>query len=343
MQRVLHIGLSGNYGGVESFVMNYYRAVDKKKIQFDFILNYDKLAYQEEITALGGKIYKIADFHSHPYAYYSNLKKVMKCYKIVHIHLLSASNFLPLYAARSVGVKKIVVHAHSTRTIGILRRMLHRINRKRFKRFNAVKIACSSVAGNWMFGTKDFIIFNNAINAKQYKYNPDIRKRLRNELGIDDKEFVCGNVAAIVKEKNQIFLIKMFAELVKIYPNSKLCVVGDGVLRIELEEIVKELNLNSKVLFLSTRLDVYQLYNIFDCFILPSLFEGLPFTLVEAQANGLKCYVSRGKVSEESKIIDNMEFIDLSMGEKYWATRIFECSNKRIVDAFDIIVKRKYV
>lgn len=327
MKRILHIGLSFEKGGIESFVMNYYRVIDRNKYQFDFINPYSQpLAYEDEIIKFGGKIYKVHDFHHAPKAYKKELATIMASYDIVHVHMLSAANIIPIQVAKSCNVRRIIAHSHNTNAVGLLRILLHTIFHKRICKYANRFLTCSEEAGEWMFGRGvNYQVVKNAIAIDNFSYNALYRKNKRDELGIDEGAIVYGSVGRLDYEKNQEFMLRLFEKILKRHENSYLIIVGEGIMRNKLEFLAEELDIRSRVMFLGRRTDVNQLYSAMDVFLLPSLMEGLPFTLVEAQANGLKCYASEGNVPAETKIINNVVFIKLDEGEEKWAEII--CNN----------------
>lgn len=344
MQKVLHIGLSYERGGIEGFVMNYYRSIDKSIIQFDFINPYNKpLAYEKEILSMGGIVYRLPDFHKKPILFRKELKSIIKTYEVVHIHMLSAANLIPLQVAAECNVRKIIAHSHNTLAEGIIRQVLHRIHYKKIKKYANILLACSEKAGEWMFG-KDvsFEVMKNAINIDKYAYNQQCREDCRRELNINDNSLLYGNVGRLNVQKNQLFLIDIFAEILKKQPNSYLCIIGDGELKQDIINKANKLGISNRVLMTGSRADIHRLYSALDVIIMPSIFEGLPITLVEAQANGLKCYVSKNKVPDESKIIDSMEFLDLSLGAKKWAEKIVVGEYCRDGSAEDVLITLHY-
>ena len=335
MKRILQIGLSFEKGGIESFVMNYYRVIDRNKYQFDFINPYSQpLAYEDEILRLGGKIYKVHDFHNAPNEYKKELATIMSSYDIVHVHMLSAANIIPIKVAQSCNVRKIIAHSHSTNAVGFFRTILHAVFRKRVRKYANTFLTCSEEAGDWMFGSGvNYQVMKNAVALDMFSYNTSYRKTKRDEFGIDKGAIVYGSVGRLEYEKNQEFMLQLFKEILKRQENSYLIIVGEGIMRDRLESLAEELDIRSKVKLLGRRSDVNQLYSSMDVFLLPSLLEGFPFTLVEAQANGLKCYVSEGNVPAETRIINNVEFIKLNEGEKKWAEIICNSSITRDKDA----------
>lgn len=344
MIRVLHIGLSYNYGGIEQFVINYYRKVNKKKVQFDFINLYAlPIAYEKEFVEMGSVIYRVADFHKNPVQYKQELSGIIKKYNVIHVHMLSAANLIPLQIAQKCGVKKIIAHSHNTATTGVVRTILHNWNYKRIHLFANIYFACSQAAGNWMFGKNiKFRVINNAINLNQFCFNKDNREKIRNELGIDSTTVLYGNIGRLNIQKNQQFLIKIFAEIQKLQPESRLCIVGEGELKEELLHLAEELNIKDKLFMLGRRLDVDSIYSAFDAIVFPSIFEGLPITLVEAQANGLKCYISKEGVPKEVKLLNSLEFMSLNQSAKQWAEKIAAGDNKREPNAVQALRSLHY-
>lgn len=344
MIRVLQIGLSYSYGGIENLVMNYYRNIDKENIKFDFVNPYNKpLAFEEEFIKMGGVIYRIPDFHKSPLKYKKELSAIIKNYETIHIHMLSAANLIPLKLAKKYGIKKIIVHSHNTKAKGKWRTILHNINYRKIKRMANICYACSDEAGKWMYG-KDvkYNVLKNAIPIDKYKFSQEKRIRIRKELGIGVNENIYGNVGRLNIQKNQLFLVKIFKELLKKQKNSYLCIVGEGELREDIISLSKEMKIQNRVLLLGNRTDINCIYSAFDSMIFPSIFEGLPISLVEAQANGLKCYVSRDNVPDEVKILDSLEFISLKKTANEWADIIFNNDNKRDIDAVRKLQKLNY-
>lgn len=344
--RVLQFGMTPNPGGIESFIMNYYRRIDRKRINFDFVSMYNEIAYADEIEALGGAIYKITHFKNNPYKNYKELKVLMEKnnYQIVHINMLSAAYIIPLIVTKKFGVKCIIIHSHNSSTPpGIIRKLLNVVNKKLLT--NATHFfACSGNAAEWMFGSKNkekANIINNAIAADKYSYNPEVRRKVSKELGIEGK-FVIGHVGRFEFQKNHDFLIKVFYEVLNIHPNSQLLLIGDGIEKDNIQKKIVELGISDSVKFLGLRSDISELMQAMDIFVLPSHFEGLGTVLIEAQAAGLKCIASDG-VAQEAKITNLVEFINLDESPKYWARKIVEYQpdfNRR--DTYEEIKKAKF-
>ena len=317
--RVLQIvGIACN-GGVEAVVLNYYRHMDKSKVQFDFVVHkHPEENFVAEVKKGGGRLYEVTPYTQNIFAFTHEIYRIIKDgnYDIVHSNMNSMSGF-PLFAAWLAGAKVRILHNHTTdaKTEG-LRTILKRVLRPFAKMFANRYWACSNLAGEWMYGKKavqsgKITIIPNAIDLEKFAFNPDKRKLLRQKLGLENK-FVLGHIGRFVYQKNHSFLIDVFAEVVKVKPEARLMLVGDGELRKTIEEKVVSLGLQDKVLFLGNRNDVADLYNAMDIFLLPSHYEGLPVVGVEAQANGLKRLFS-DKVTEESKLLEETMFIPLNL------------------------------
>ena len=317
-------------GGVEAVVMNYYRYIDRNKIQFDFICDDDSTCIpKEEIESLGGKVILIPPYQK-VFKYHKELKRVLKegQYKIVHSHINALSVF-SLCAAKSAKIPVRIAHSHSTSNKKEWKKtLLKNMLRPFSKLFATDYFCCSELAGRWLFGNKTYdqgkvYLLNNAIDVDKFKYNEKVRKTKRKELSIKDNEIVIGHIGRFVKQKNHEFLIDIFNEIHKQNKNTILLLAGDGPLKEEIENKVKELELDKFVKFLGQRNDANKLYQVMDAFVLPSLYEGLPVVGVEAQAAGLPCFFSTD-MTKETKVLDTTEFIELTESPKDWASLILK-------------------
>ena len=347
MIRVAHIIDVMSSGGIEAVVMNYYRNVDKSKVQFDFIVS-DKstLPQKEEIEKLGGRIF-VTPRVTKLFAYKKALKKIFKenNYQIVHCHMGALAMF-PLSVAKKCKVPVRICHAHSTASKKELVRTLIKNILKPFAKKNATHyFACSEHAGRWLFGSKTFEsgkvkVLNNAIDLSKFAYNEEIRKDVRSKLKLDDK-FVVGHIGRFNEQKNHAFLIDIFAEIAKKKQNAVLLLVGEGPLEEEIKNKVKILGLENKVKFLGVMKDTSKIYQAFDVFVLPSLYEGLPVVGVEAQASGTNCYVST-TVSKELEMTDNIKFVSLEEEPKVWAEEILKIDYTKNADAIKELTNHGY-
>ena len=324
--------LVGSYkgGGVEAVVMNFYRNIDRNKIQFTFVCDEDStdIPY-EEIEKLGGKIIIVPPY-SKPFKYHSALKKALKedDYKIIHSHISTMSVF-SLFAAKCAGVPVRIAHSHSTTNKKEKKKnLMKQVLRPFSKVFATDYMCCSELAGRWLFGNKEYdkgnvYLLNNAIDLNKFKYNESLRKKKRKELGIKDDTLVIGHIGRFVAQKNHDFLIDIFNEIHKRNNNSVLLLAGQGPLMDDIKNKVKELNLEDSVKFLGQRNDANELYQAFDVFLLPSVYEGLPVVGVEAQASGLLCYLS-DDMTKETKVLDITKFMSLNNTPKEWANNILD-------------------
>lgn len=322
-------------GGVEAVVMNYYRHIDRSKIQFDFICDSDStnIPY-EEIESLGGKVILIPPYQK-IIKYIKELTGILKKnqYKIVHSHLNTLSVF-PLYCAKKAGVKVRIAHSHSTTNKKEWKKnLMKQILRPFSKVFATDYFACTEHAGRWLFGNKTYdegnvYLLNNAIDLDKFKFDEKIRNKKRKELGISDDTFVIGHIGRFVAQKNHAFLIDIFKEVYKQNKKTLLLLVGQGPLKEEIQEKVNNFGLTNNVRFLGQREDVNELYNVMDLFLFPSLYEGLGMVAIEAQVNGLPCICS-DEIPRIAKITNLTEFINLNDSILKWIGKINSDKEKR--------------
>lgn len=333
MIRVLHILGGMNQGGVENFIMNVYRNIDRQEIQFDFLVNRQGF-FDDEIKKLGGNIYFIPSLQKVGQIIYTiNLDNFFKQhteYKIVHSHLNQVSGLI-LERANKANIPVRIAHSHSSQTNkNLIVRLYKNFLGKKILKNATYFLACSDIAAKWLYKekSKEAIIVRNGIEIEKFLYLEEKRKKIRKMLDIEENDLVIGNIARFVEAKNHTFLIDIFFEYQKKNPNSYLVLVGRGKLKQKIQNKVEKLGIKDKVKFLDVREDTDYLYCSFDCFVLPSLYEGLGIVLIEAQVSGLTCYTSDKVVPKEAKISDNLEYIELSKGAKYWAEKINK-SDKR--------------
>lgn len=319
--RVLHVIRLMNHGGVENMIMNLYRHIDKTKIQFDFVQNSNEAAvYDSEILSMGGKIYHCPHYNGKNHFQYTKwwndfFKEHKNEYTIVHGHLGSTAAIY-LSIAKKYGCYAI---AHSHNTSGNLTFKLFSYP----TRFIANHFfACSKEAAISRYGKKvgtdssKCTIINNAIDIEEFVYNPSVRARIRNQLHIENDSMVIGHVGQFREQKNHLFLLQIFLRLHQVIPESKLLLIGDGDLRNSIEEFIKTNNLTQSVILTGARSDVNDYYQAMDVFVMPSLYEGLPVSLIEAQTAGLPCIVA-DTISTDSAVTDLVEFIPLADIEKW--------------------------
>lgn len=317
-------------GGLEASVMNYYRNLDTKKIQFDFFCDEDSIDIPyEEIKKKGGNVILIPKIKNiiH-YNKYLTKKLKEENYDIVHSHMNSLSVF-PLRCAKKAKIKVRIAHSHSTTNVKEFKRNLAKlILRPLAKLYPTNCCACTTHSAIWLFGEKFFnqnkvTIINNAIDLEKFDYNKSKRKKQRDLLNIPDDVFVIGHVGRFMTQKNHTFLIDIFNEFHKKYNNSILLLAGQGPLLQKIKDKVNLLGLNECVKFLGQRSDIDELYQAFDILLLPSLYEGLGMCLIEAQVSNLPCVCS-SEVPKVAKINNSFKFISLSDPIKNWIKSIEE-------------------
>ncbi len=319
MKRILHVVSSMNAGGMETMIMNYYRHLDRTKYQFDFMIHDPKpVFFEDEIASLGGKIYRVAPQRPNPFKNHREVKKILTTHHFdaIHIHQ-GITYFYPLKCAKKVGIPNRIVHNH-----GINRQFLKYLKlynnlyaRKRISSLANNFIACSTTVLDHLFSTqvieqKDYTILPNAIDIENFAYDPKLRNQIRKEFGFGN-ERVFLHIGTFTLPKNHIFLLKTFKAYLKKDSHAKLLLVGDGVLKSKMEQYVEEHHLQGHVFFTGVRQDIKALLSGADVMLFPSLYEGLPLTLVEAQASGI-CILSSDQVSKECQLTDRISFLPIT-------------------------------
>jgi glycosyltransferase involved in cell wall biosynthesis len=345
--RILHVLGGLERGGAETMVMNLYRAIDRTQIQFDFIIHTEEhQAYYSEICDLGGKIYSFPKYNGKNYfavkknwnSFFVNHPE----YKILHSHIRSyASLYIPV--AKKHGVKTII-HSHSTSNgkgfLSIVKRFMQYPLRNQADFF----MGCSKEAGEWLFGKKvvksdRYFMLQNAIDVEAYRFNDVIREKYRSELGLKD-ELTFIHVGRFHPAKNHEFLLTVFAEIHKRNDNTKLILVGDGDLRPEIERQISDLQLGSSVILTGSRSDVPKLLQAADCFLFPSRWEGLPVTVVEAQASGMPCLISN-RITKDVNVSPLVKYLSIDNGADIWVNSLDEIDYSR-QDAIELIKNARF-
>ena len=323
--RILQIVPNMQMGGLENFIMNIYRNIDRNNIQFDFLVHYEERKFfDDEIEKMGGRIYRFSlrnDNNIFKYIWKLNKFYKMNNYKIIHCHM-SSIGFVNFIIAKKNGIKIRIAHSHNNSTDNTLKGKLKRIMMLPYKYVSTINFACSESAGKFLYGKKTFEVIPNAIDIKKFSYNIEKRKKYRDMLNFSDDTFVIGHIGRFNVQKNHKFIIEIFEKIVKKVSKAKLVLIGEGELKLEIENLVKNKRLFENVLFLENTNDVNNFYQAFDCFLFPSLFEGLGITLIEAQIAGLKCFTSSNVVAKETKITENIYYLNLDEDANYWAEKI---------------------
>lgn len=326
-------------GGVESFIMNIYRLVDKEKIQFDFLVHYaGDFYYDDEVKKLGGKIYKLTfRDDNNIFKYKRDLRNFFYShpeYQIVWGHMDGLASIY-LKIAKQYGVKTTICHSHITRPEYSVKGLIKKILRKNTWKYSDYRFACSSEAGRYLYGNHPYRLIHNAIDVKKFSFNEDVRERIRKIHNWQDK-IVIGHIGRFFEQKNHNFLIKIFYRLSLLNDDFVLCLCGDGDNKVLIEEQVRKMNLDNKVVFTGNISNVNEYYQAFDFFVMPSLYEGLPVTGVEAQTSGLKCIFSNTISSEINLVPENVSFLPIKEDDiDQWVEEIIknlkycrkDCSN----------------
>jgi glycosyltransferase involved in cell wall biosynthesis len=344
-------------GGMETLIMNIYRTVDRTKVQFDFAVHGNRNGdYESEIYELGGRFYRFPAMRKNPVAYRNAWRRFWQVHSneftVFHFHTNSLANIIAFKEAYEAGVMVRLVHSHSSSAnkgkLQILNNYLHKLHQKKIAEMATSLIACSDEAADWLYGGKRIgrhtvTILKNGVDVKQFAFNQETRNVLRKQLGLKGKK-VIGHVGSFIAVKNHEFLLDIIDKAYKIDNRISAILVGSGELKEQIMIIAKERHLENVIQFLGVRGDISNLLSAMDLFILPSVYEGLPVSLVEVQANGLPALVS-DTVTKNIKVNDNIEYLSLNKGTTYWAERAVTLLNtqkhsfntKPIVDSgFDI-------
>lgn len=315
-----------NGGGVEAVVMNYYRHIDRSRVQFDFIVcEGSTLVPEEEIGALGGRVFMVPPY-SHVVAYQGALVELFRRegWPIVHSHMNALSVF-PLRAARRSGVPVRIAHSHSSNGGGrgelakdAVKSVLKRLSRT----YPTHLLACSCIAGDWLFGPgSSYEVLPNAVDIAAFAPNGARRVEARQTLGVSGKTFVVGHIGRMAPQKNHSFLLRVFKEVLAAEPDSLLVFAGEGPLLGDVRAEADALGVSGRVRFLGQRGDSVALYQAFDAFCLPSVYEGLPMVGVECQASGTPMLASDA-VTREAAMTSLMEFEPLASPPGAWARHL---------------------
>lgn len=360
MIKVLQVLPGLNRGGLETFVMNVYRSIDRDKVQFDFLTNMRDGAYSEEIKSLGGVIHYIPPRNKGLLAFIRNLRDFFEKhqgeYSAIHYHESSLTSLEVLYYAKKVHIPVRIMHSHSSSIMGSkIHYLTHYLGKLGIGSLANRYFGCSDKALDWMYSMtgvrKKAKLILNGINSTQFSYNESKRKEIRDKMAIGANEIVIGHVGRLSAVKNHSFLLNIFSSFLKLTPHAKLWIIGTGELEQSLRQQVEALDLTEKVSFLGVRSDIYDLYQAMDIFVMPSLYEGLPVVLVEAQASGLPILCS-DTISKMSKLTPCYFTLPLRLSQDQWAIKIsdiltdFQRTNQqsKIVDAgYDIYKVSEYL
>lgn len=347
VKRMLIITNTMNIGGAETFVMKMYRTINRNKLQFDFLINNPEINfYENEIKELGGKVYKGISKKEHPIKSFHNIVQTVKAENYKYVMRLSEHPiaYMDLLAAKFGGADKLIARSTNTRAGGKVGSVLAPIFRPLINWITDIKLAPSTEAGVWLFGEKrmregEVLKLNNGIDLNDYRYNSNVRKRIRDEFHIQD-EYVIGHVGRFNRQKNHEFLIDIFNAYIKMNPHTKLLLVGIGELEDEINSKVYNLGLEESVIFAGQRQDVNALYSAMDVIVFPSLYEGMPNVIIEAQATGLPCVIS-DRITQEVVLTNFV--VQLQIGNiDDWCREVNKIRNIHIDRENKTIINNEY-
>lgn len=325
VKRILHIVTTLNRGGAETMIMNYYRALDKSKYQFDFLVHrQDVGAYEHEVREMGGRIYRAMPIRPNTYHKYFKFldaffQEHASEYIAVHAHIQENSGFAFKYAAK-YGILNRISTSHIA-DAPIDYKYPFRLYASYFlNKYVTKRLACGERAGKTLYGKRAFKVFPNAIDSSLFRYNEDVRNAVRNELGIGNS-FVIGNTARLSSVKNHMFMLDILSEIIKTKKDVVMLFLGEGDERPNIERQIEAKHLQKYVRLLGVRPDVYRIIQAYDIFLFPSKLEGLPVSVIEAQAAGLKCFLS-DIIDKSVDITGDITFMSLDNSAVAWADKI---------------------
>lgn len=330
--KVLHVIGSLRIGGAENVAMNIYRYIDRDKYEFHYLVYGESIGdYEEEVMELGGKVIHMEYSPQITIGKYmrafSNIVGENGPYEIVHAHMM-LHNGLVLKVAKILKIPVRISHAHSTDDGKVrkglwdcgIRQVYNLISRKRIKWYATHFLSCGDKAGNFLYGYKLYkkrgVLIKNGIDIEKFCFNEKIRYEMRKKYGFEDK-IILGCVGHFEPVKNHNYLISLFEKIYKCNSNTLLLLLGDGKLKDDIYQKVQELHLEKNVLFTGNVANVSDWMQAMDCLLMPSLYEGVPVTLIEAQASGLKCFVS-DTVSTEVNVTGDVTFFPLKDSYAGW-------------------------
>lgn len=334
MKRILFISQYLNRNGTEAFMMNVVRKMHNSDLTFDFLLYCEEETdYCKEVRSYSGRIFRVPSRKQSPFRWYLSLNSFFKNhsqdYLAIHFCGNSLTAIAPILFAWMYHIPIRIVHAHNSSASGFHNRVLHLIKRDLVRRISTHHLACSSKASDWFFGTHPSTIIKNGIDVDLFQFNQSIRSQTRSSLGIADGTLVLGHVGRFVTEKNHLFLLDIFSKVLEQRSDAKLLLIGDGPLREQIEQKAEALGIISNVSILGIRSDVHSLLQAIDVFIMPSIFEGFPFVLVEAQCAGLPCVIS-DTINKDICLSDNVHCLSLQSDVSKWVTSVLRiCSKDR--------------
>lgn len=344
MIRILHVFGRLDLGGAESRTMDLFRLMDRERVQFDMVSHTtQRCFFDDEIEQLGGHIYRIPRFKVYNYFSYRKAWKLFFAehndFQAVHGHMTStASIYLPI--AKTAGVPMTIAHARSAGVDHGLKGVLTRWMRRNLAKKADYLFACSKLAGISVFGQRavrdnQVVMIPNAIDAQAFVYNEKTREEMREKLGINNR-FVIGHVGRFHYAKNHEYLIQVFAAILKEKSDAVLLLLGEGPKMEEMKALTKQLQIEQQVIFLGNRTPVADYYQAMDYFVYPSRYEGLPGTVVEAQASGLHCLIS-DTITTEVVLGEQVQCMSIQSNPELWAETVLKDLDYQRTDQYDLV------
>ena len=331
MIRVLQCVGSLGFGGSQTFIMSVYRAIDRTKVQFDFVVFPENIkGFYQEVEQLGGKVYVCPRFSPKNAVkfvrWWHRFFKEHPQYRIIHGHVRSVASIY-LQIAKQYGLRTII-HSHSTSNGSGFSAVVKSIFQRPLRNLADYLFSCSDYAGKWLFGEKAvtldrYKMVPNCVSCARFAYREQARREYREKYGISDDAFVLGHIGRFREVKNHRFLVDVFAEILSRQPNARLLLVGDGELREQTQQYCRDKGIGEQVLFAGNQVNTEDYYAMMDVFALPSFWEGLPVCAVEAQAGGLPCILS-DSITRDVQVTELVSYESLEKGAEHWAEAVLQ-------------------
>ncbi len=322
-KKVLIVNTIGmGFEGMSFVILNYLRNIPREGLQLHITADPELCDEMREILEGLGTVHIIPTKQENLKGYLLGIRQILKTgIDVIHVHGNSGTMAMEAILARLCGVKKVFVHSHSTKTD---HPMVNAILKYPMMLCASQRLACSAGSGKWLYGSWKHTVLNNAIDLDRFRFDPAVREQCRQEFGLR-QEFVLGHVGNFYEPKNHSFLIDVFAAFHKLQPNSKLLLAGGGPDMKRMMDKVDQLQLQDAVIFAGRRTDVERIYQALDVFLMPSLWEGLPLVLLEAQASGLPVLAS-DRITKDVQCAPNFRYLSLEEGPAVWAEQLVQLS-----------------
>ena len=349
MKRLLCILSGMNAGGAETFLMKVYRSIDRTKYQMDFCINTkEKCFYEDEILEMGGKIYRIPSKSENLKIFKRELYNIVKSNEYNYVLRITSSTmgFMDLMIAKKAGTQVCSARSSNASDGGSWKsRIAHAIGRLLYRKYVDVAIAPSDLAAIYTFGKKEYKtgkvdILHNAVDLGVFSYSVNARDTVREEFGISKDQLVIGHIGRFSEQKNHRFLIKVFSEISKKRDDAVLLLIGKGELQDEIERQASDYGISDKVIFAGVRSDIPSVLSAMDIFVMPSFYEGMPNTVIEAQATGLPCVIA-DTITKQANITDLVVYLPLGNSTE-WADAVLGATTHERADTKVMFIRNKY-